>query len=298
MASKPNSQNRSGKSSVKNEDGNSQITDFFTKNKNLKPSQSTSTLCNNSIESCDIYENALKRQLTPSQSQPTKEESVVTEKLLDTIAKLEAMLLDERKAKEKLIADHNVLKEKYISTLQLMVKTQSLLLKHKRYMESSAAGNEAVSIGPKGDSTSLQKTSDSEEMLSLNVEEYLQAANEDIQVEVISDISHDNILKLNSIQPDKTHDSTFITNVLEILYVDKQELQCRSITGRSRTEGVKKQPITPEKMEIITSLFTKRIKNCGANNEEKVLRLAKSNINRLIGQSISNVNNKTMKSQR
>lgn len=113
-------------------------------------------------------------------------------------------------------------------------------------------------------------------------------------MEVVSEISFEEIRKLNSIQPDKSHDSTFITNLLKIPYVNPEELQCRTITGRSRTKGVKKQPMTPQKLNIIIDLFTKRINGCGASNEEKVQRLAKSNINRIISHSITNVskNNK------
>lgn len=278
------------------------ITKYFmlTKNENDESAQMQSK-----ENQSDIFSKALKKQ-SECQNQPTDSisskpsEAIVPtcEQLNDLVLKLEAMLSDEKKAKQKLLDDYKVLEQKYISTLQLMVKTQSLLLKHKRYMEgaSSAAGNEAVSIRQEHDSSNQQKSSDSEEMLFVNVEQHLQGVNENIEVEVVSDISHEEIVKLNSIQPDKSHDSTFITNLVEILYVDKKELGCRSITGRSRTEGVKKQPITPEKIKIITSLFTKRIKNCGASNGEKVLRMAKSNINRLIGHSISNVYSKTMKS--
>lgn len=205
------------------------------------------------------------------------------EELNDLVLKLERMLSDEKKAKKKLLEDYKALEQKYVSNLQAMVKTQTLLLKHGTILESKStdAVNDAVSIE---DNSNNQPTSSSEAMMSSNVE-------------VAADISHRDIVKLNSIQPDKTHDATFITNLVEMLYADKNVLKCRSITGRSRTEGVTKHPITPAKMEIITSLFTKRIKDCSASNEEKVQRLAKSNINRMIAHTISNMT-RTMKDQR
>lgn len=276
-----------------------QISSYFTQNKN---NNDESAQTQSEKKEPDIFAEALKKQseclnqpTDPISPKPSGTNVPSYEQLNDLVIKLEAMLNDEKKAKRKLFDDYKRLERKYVSNLQSMVKTQSLLLNHKIYMQNMtpAERNEAIELND--DSRNQQELDEVEQVLLVDVEQDFQDGN--IQVEVINYISDEDIAKLKLIQPDKTHDSTFIKDLVNMLYVDKEMLKCRTVTGRSRIEGAIKQPITPEKMELITELFMKRIEKCGASNEEKVMRLTRANINRLIGHSIYNLNTKSTKSQ-
>lgn len=290
--------NLSKKNSKQVENTEKKITGYFTQKKILKE-ESVQSQSNENQH--DIFTQALKKQ-SESQNEPTdpisskaSETNVPSyEQLHDLVVKLKAMLNDEKKAKVKLLDDYKLLEQKYVSNLQLMVKTQSLLLKHKTYVKdtTSAQRNETISIEPENDSSNQQKSDDVEELLVLEAGQDFEGGVKNSQVKVIANIPHEDMVKLNSIPPAKTHDATFVRSLLDILYVDKNKIQYRTVSGRSRSVGVTKQPVTPEKVNLITELFMKRIKNCGANNEEKILRMNGTNINRLIAYAIDNLKKK------
>lgn len=262
---------------MKKVDQVSAITDYFRKSKK------SNELEQNQNEAFDIFEESLNIQSESIQLTESNESNEVpNEELLNTIARFESMLSDERKAKEKWIEKHNTLKEKYVSNLQLLVKTQDLLLRHSMFMKS-LANTDQIREKELNVPVDIEKSKNVD-----NTIELLLSA--DCQEDVACHISDANMVKLNSIKSQKSYDSTFITALLEILY-DRDQLKCRTVSGRSRTEQ-NKQAMTPNKLNLMKQMFLKRIHSSSATAEEKIKRINDAYINRAISNAINNINKK------
>lgn len=218
-------------------------------------------------------------------------DKIANENLVETIAKLEATLLDERKAKNRLIDDYNMLKEKYISNLQMLVKTQRILLNHKMYVDGVSNRRPIEANGP--NPVDQPNSSNEEGVAEDNGRAYdycqLLLCSKD-QINVADHISAANMVKLKSIKSERRQDSTFIKTLMDMLYDDKDVLKFRSVTGKSREKN--KHSITPVKMNILKQLFIKRVQIPAADNEEKISRLNEKYTNCLIGNAINNINRK------
>lgn len=277
------------KSSNPQKDPKQQITRYFPQSKNqenvVQKQQKLSE--NQSGKQNDVYAEALKIQCESSQDQhldqqATEPKDVTNEELSKTVAKLEQLLLEERRIKEKWADDYKTLRKKYISTLQMLVKSQELLLKHKMYVNTMSK--------TEVDETNEQSAADAEKLKSDEIDTGLLVPEND-QIDVESHISNADMVKLNSIDSQKDKDSTFLRTLLEILYEDKSQLKCRTTSGRSRN-GQQKQAITPTKSNLMKQMFLKRVHGSCAPQEEKIKRMNEAYINRLISNSINNINRK------
>lgn len=65
------------------------------------------------------------------------------------------------------------------------------------------------------------------------------------------------LCEFRSISFDKTKDCTFVSKLITAFY-DPETLKTKSLTGISKTNIIKK-PLTPEKVELIRSIYKKRI---------------------------------------
>lgn len=89
------------------------------------------------------------------------------------------------------------------------------------------------------------------------------------------DIFEDTELKtLRSISASSHRDSTFILNVIRILYKNNSAI-LSSRTAFNKTAN--KQPVTPEKKVIINKLYKERLKSLNLNAAEYTVRYSKMN---------------------
>lgn len=192
---------------------------------------------------------------------------------------MEWKIRDEKRAKQKISEDYKLLKRKYVANLQLLVKTQSLLIDHKAFVSKMTEPKnqipQVVQI-PTDDPVIIETAAEISKLISPD------------QLDISKYLSYENIKKLNSVATSKSHDAVFIRTLVDLMYSDKNELHTRSVTGRSRTDRSNK-PMTPEKVNVIRHLFSKRIRHSTADAEEKVLRLRDSAINRLIANALGNL---------
>lgn len=256
------------------------ITQFFSKTKKLENNfDETESSKEGSSKECDVYFEALKIQsekLQEEPSQPIESNAGSNEDLHDTIARLEAQLIDEKKAKQKLIEQYDVLKKKYTSSLQLLVKTQRLLINHSKYVKD---------VPDRGENNNIDDATINPVLP--------QSINPQSVSKYVSDAE---LVMLNSIQSQKNYDSTYINKLVDILYTDKKKLLLRTVSGRSRL-GENKQAVSPEKMGFINQMFLNRIKNSNAEKEEQITRINETYIIRLLSNAISNINRKTKQSE-
>lgn len=101
---------------------------------------------------------------------------------------------------------------------------------------------------------------------------------------------------LRSFRTTKSDDSTFVATTMKYLY--KQNLSVlkeKSVTGRSTKAGEKKEPITPEKYDVISNIFTERINLIMKDAIERNNRI--KSINKLIKDAIHNINKATQTSE-
>lgn len=66
--------------------------------------------------------------------------------------------------------------------------------------------------------------------------------------------------ELRSIRSGQSGDSTFILKCMKFFYPDRSKLDDRSVTGR-QNKKIKKQPITPSKLKMITRMLSERIES-------------------------------------
>lgn len=124
----------------------------------------------------------------------------------------------------------------------------------------------------------------------MNPAEQYQESQPDETVDYTIYIPKDTLESLESLNPAKKYDSTFIRILISSLYQDTTFLKQRSVSGRSvRKSDISKKPFTPQKMDMIFLLFKKRISKCGAPLEEKCERLSIGNVNRLISRARLNL---------
>lgn len=268
----------------------SQITEYFAKtNKETIPKKASShpTLNNNLEEKRDIYADALKIHSQNDQKQTIDVEGHEKEKLENNIEKLKAMLLDEKKAKETVIEAYNALKTKYVSNLQLLVKTQQVLLGHQAYVNCVSTISQPTTNGAEQVHQANGSSKDVGEDTGYPGDLQLMGRSIE-QIDVAQHISHNNIVKLNSIHPQNSNDSIFIKTLMDILYENKETLKSRTVSGRSRSQN--KQAITPIKINVMKQLFIKRVQCSSAENQEKIIRLNDAYINCLIVNAINNIN--------
>lgn len=173
--------------------------------------------------------------------------------LLDYIVKLEFDLDEEKKAKETIASDYRLLKRKYVSNLQALVKAQQMLISHR--------GSAAIAI-------------EEPVLLAESV------------VDVNKYVSGDNMEALKLIDGSKRRDAEFIRKLLSMMY-DKEVLINKSVSGRLSRK--KNDAMTPEKIKFIQNIFAQRIEKCCSDVEDKVTRSTETNINRLVANAISNI---------
>lgn len=88
---------------------------------------------------------------------------------------------------------------------------------------------------------------------------------------------------LRSFKKTVAHDSKFISTAIRGLYEGRLEiLNERNLSGRSKIH--QKQPVTPEKMNILRGLFMERVKNTTDSAERA------ENLNQLVKTAIGNIN--------
>lgn len=297
MAENSNTQDGKNKRThkVKTDNGTA-ITSYFSKSKK-QDSQKSKPLCTIENNQSDIYSVALQIQCESNQEEPN---DVSNEELTETIAKLEAMLVDEKKVTAKWIEEYNLLKEKYVSNLQLLVKAQQMLIKYQMHVQNMPNRHQIEKgdqphIDQEGATSSEPNTANVDKSINVHKSIEILALTND-HVNVGSYISDDEMVVINSTNLQKSSDSTFIKALVEILYEDKNLLRYRSVSGRTRNEH-DKQPITPYKMSLIKQMFLDRIQRSSAAEDEKISRLDNTYINRLISGAINNFNRKSDKNE-
>lgn len=76
--------------------------------------------------------------------------------------------------------------------------------------------------------------------------------------EFSAEFSNQQMQQIRSVGTPKTEDSRFILEITRSLYSEDMEKLCSvSLTGRGKNGS--KQPISPKKMQMLTSMFTERI---------------------------------------
>lgn len=269
----------SSKKKLSNKNANTLISNFFPTTKKsdaIEDQIATTPLIGNEsdiyIKSLENFQESKKKPHEPSAAVDSSQ----IKQLQEYIFKLELEIKDEKKSKQKLAVDYQLLKRKYVANLQLLVKTQGLLINHTAYVNKMTHPEnktpEILTDGP----IIIEAAADICKLISpdqLNLSEYL---------------SDENIKGLNLVKTSKNHDAAFIRTLVDLMYKDKSELFTRSITGRSRTDKINK-PMTPEKVNVIRHLFSKRISNSSADAEEKICRLQESSINRLVSNTLGNL---------
>lgn len=104
-----------------------------------------------------------------------------------------------------------------------------------------------------------------------------------------ANFTEDELSNLRSISADNSGDSTFVAHCVKYLY--KQNLSAlknKSVTGKSRTPGQVKEPVTPAKYETLSEIFRERV-NITSKNKNEIEARAKG-INKFIKDAIMNVN--------
>lgn len=100
--------------------------------------------------------------------------------------------------------------------------------------------------------------------------------------------SNEKLAILRSIGPDKKEDSSFVNAAVKALYLKRLDvLENKSVTGRSKGEQ-KKEPMTPEKRNILNRIFTERIHLVASDGNERTSRIIE--INKHIKFAIININ--------
>lgn len=101
--------------------------------------------------------------------------------------------------------------------------------------------------------------------------------------EFVDNFTESQLCEFRSISFDAKKDCTFVFKLITAVY-DPETLKTKSFTGRSKTNIIKK-PLTPEKVELLRSVYQKRIEYDG--NNDRVERT--KNFRRYVNNSIQNV---------
>lgn len=89
-------------------------------------------------------------------------------------------------------------------------------------------------------------------------------------------LTENQISLLRSISFHKNKDCTFVSHLIKAIYNDDSTIMKeKSITGRSNKPGIQKNPITPEKLQLIQSVYRARMKNI--DSKERIERSKKLN---------------------
>lgn len=104
---------------------------------------------------------------------------------------------------------------------------------------------------------------------------------------------------LNSINPNKAQDSTFVRKSFEFIYTDMNVLQKKSVNGCNEQYAIdidgkincirsRKDPISPEKYQFIKSLFLRRLSKIKISEDElerRSKRMCTNAINNIVRKS-------------
>lgn len=182
--------------------------------------------------------------------------------MLEYIVKLESMVDDEKKAKEKILSDYRMLKKKYVSNLQALVNAQKMLINRT---PQSLADQKVVA----------EAIEDSMLM------------NEDMNIDVNKYMNDENRKELDLIDENKRRDAEFIRKLISMMY-QKENLISKTVSGRLSRKN-QNNALTPEKLKFIHHIFAQRVDKCSSDVEEKVARTTEAHINKLVANAISNI---------
>lgn len=101
------------------------------------------------------------------------------------------------------------------------------------------------------------------------------------------DLTEIQLSTLRSLDKNARGDSTFVKNCMSYFYSkDLTKLQHKSLTGRSKTNH--KEPVTPQKLNQIKSLYIERLNDIQLPDADRIIRERK--FNRHINFAIANIN--------
>lgn len=104
--------------------------------------------------------------------------------------------------------------------------------------------------------------------------------------------TNETLAKLRLIGTSLYEDSTFVLNVVKFLYNDRLScLKNKSVSGRGAKAEENKTKITPEKMEIMKSIYAERIDSVTEHAYERENRRKK--LNKFIKDAIGTINKQT-----
>lgn len=102
--------------------------------------------------------------------------------------------------------------------------------------------------------------------------------------EFLGRLTESQVCELRSFDYHHKRDSAFVFNLVKAVYSnDSETIKKKSVTGRSKL-GLQKEPITPEKFQLIESVYQSRLKKL--DPKERVERAKK--LNRYVNSAIQN----------
>lgn len=104
--------------------------------------------------------------------------------------------------------------------------------------------------------------------------------------EFADNFTESQLCEIRSISFDKKKDCTFVSKLITTVY-NPETLKTKSFTGMSKTNIIK-TPLTPEKVELLRSVYRKRIEYDGYNDRAERIKKFRRYVNNSI-QSISRV---------
>lgn len=185
----------------------------------------------------DIYKKALNNQLAilsgkvthkeddihtevvvpvKAKSEPKCDQSNIPDHIKQYIAKIEAKLKDEEQAKSEIIKRYQSLHQKYVRTLATLVRVYGLLNERKTKKESER------------------------DVAKVHVDAVVDVEQIVGQVDEVNSekfLSTENIDQLESLNKAQKYDSTFVRDLLSMLYHEREDLRVRSISGRSKSKS-------------------------------------------------------------
>lgn len=108
----------------------------------------------------------------------------------------------------------------------------------------------------------------------------------------LNDFTEQELAVLRSVGDNSRDDSTFVSSAMKYLYKENIDvLKQKSLTGRTTKSGQTKQPMTPEKYDTLSRIFSERINAITSDHIQKEIRTKR--FNKFIKDAINNINKAT-----